>query len=274
MKLAKILSLLTSEPLFCTSEYRSALLEIFQQHASMGKEEYRTARTGKRGSGADVDVEQMEIEDGIAVIPIGGPMAIGLGEFEKGAGAVDMDDVAAEIEDCELNDEVNCVILSFDSPGGTVQGTAELGQKILACEKPIYAFTRGTMASAAYWLACSCHGIFASPSATVGNIGVAMVLNDVSKAADMQGVKVKVFASAPIKGIGTPGTSLNLQQENFLQARVMELAKEFYNHVSTYRSAIADEDMQGQFYTGKTALEKGFIDDIMPDLKSLKAFLS
>jgi signal peptide peptidase SppA len=274
MKLAKILTLLTSEPLFCSNEYRAALLEIFQQHASLGREEYKLARTGKVKSGSDLEVEQMEIEDGIAVIPIGGPVAIGLGEFEKGAGAVDMDDIQAEIADCEQNNEVESIILNFDCPGGSVQGTPETGARILACEKPIYAYTRGTMASAAYWLASSCNGIFASPSATVGNIGVALVVNDLSKMAEMQGVKVKVFASAPIKGIGTPGTSLSLQQESFLQARVMELAKSFYDHVSTHRSSIADDDMQGQFFTGQTALDKGFIDGIMSNIGELKSFLS
>lgn len=263
MKLAKILDILSNQPLLCAADYRSNLLEMFRQHAELSPADFRAERTGLAKSGQELDIRQMEIEDGIARIPVGGPIGQDLGEFEKGAGAVDVDDIRSEIEQAEEDDTVEAIVLDFDSPGGMVMGTPELGDYIASVEKPIYAFCRGMMCSGAYWLACSCDGIFCTPSAMIGNIGVCMVTNDLSKAAEMQGVKVKVFASGSIKGLSTKGTSLSPEQELFLRGHVMELAENFYSHVRANRAGISDDDMQGQFFTGNSALSKGFVDDIM-----------
>jgi len=274
MRLAQIHHLLRNEPLLCDSAYRITLLEMFQQHAEMERDEYLHLRTGKARSGSELDVQQMEVEDGVAIIPVGGPLGQNLGEFEKGAGAVDFDDIRSELQEAEADEEVGSIVLNFDSPGGMVSGTPETAAAILDVDKPIYAWTRGTMASAAYWLAAATDGIFATPSAVVGNIGVSMVFHDLSKLAELSGVKVKVFSSGPYKGMGTPGTSLTQEQELFLRARVMQIAEEFYHHVQDRRPAIKDEDMQGQFYSGNDAIVRGFVDDLMPDLDTLTRFLS
>lgn len=275
MRLAQILSTLKSEPLFCAYGYRQTLLDIFEQHANLNHEDYRMQRTGKASSGSDLEVEQMEKRGSVAIIPVGGPIGQGLGEFEKGAGAVDVDDIRDELMDADSDDEVENIILNFDTPGGMVTGTPELGEFIKdRIEKPVYAFTRGQMCSAGYWLAAACDGIFATKSADIGCIGVCMSFLDLSKMAEMKGIKVKVFGSGDYKGMGTPGTSLTPKQEILLQDRVQKLADIFYNHVRSERGQIADADMQGQTFKGQEALEKGFIDDLMPDLETLVNFLS
>jgi len=274
MRLAQILSVLKDEPLFCSPNYRHTLLELFQQHAELSRVDFQSKRTGKAQSGSMLEVEQMEKRGSVAIIPIGGPIGQGLGEFEKGAGAVDTDDIRKELEEAELDDEIENIILNFDSPGGMVVGTPELGEVIKAVEKPIYAFTRGQMCSAAYWLAASCDGIFATKSSDIGCIGVCAAFYDLTKMADMQGVKVKVFGSGDYKGMGTPGTALTPQQEILIQQRIMSLAQMFYQHVRSERGEIADADMQGQTFKGREALDRGFIDDLMPDLDGLISFLS
>lgn len=274
MKLPQIISVLKNEPLFCEFGYRFTLLDIFKQHSEMGGVEFRASRTGQAKSGSMLDVEQMEVIDGIAHIPIGGPIGYSLGEFEKGAGAVDVDDIADEIDQAESDDEVQTILLNFDTPGGMVTGTPELGEKIKDVEKPIYAFTRGKMCSAGYWLACSTDGIFATPTADIGCIGVCMSFLDVSRMADTAGVKVKVFGSGDYKGMGTPGTSLDAKQEMFLQQRVSQLANIFYDQVRGQRGQISDSDMQGQTFKGNEALDKGLIDGVMRDRRELVAFLS
>jgi signal peptide peptidase SppA len=273
MKLAQIYSVLKTEPLFCKDGYRETLLEMFEQHASMSAGEFKHARTGKARSGSDLEVEQMEVVDGIARIPVGGPIGQGLGEFEKGAGAVDVDDIAAELDEAEEDEEVKTIILNFDSPGGMVSGTPELGTRILAVEKPIYAWSRGHMCSAAYWLGCCTNGVFCSPTATIGSIGVCMSFMDMSKMADMAGIKVKVFGSGLYKGMGTPGTSLTPRQEILIEEQIKSLAGMFYSHVREQRGAIEDSDMQGQTFDGQSAMDKGFVDGIMTSLADLEAFL-
>lgn len=273
MNLAQIYSVLQGEPLFCRAGYRETLLELLNQHRAMSATEFKHARTGKAKSGQDNEVEQAEVVDGIARIPVSGPIGQGLGEFEKGAGAVDVDDIREELDEAEDNEEVNTILLNFDSPGGMVAGTPELGQRILAVEKPIYAWSRGQMCSAAYWLGCCTNGVFCTPTSTIGSIGVCMSFMDLSKMADMAGIKVKVFGSGEYKGMGQPGTSLTARQEIYLQDRVKKLADMFYDHVRAQRGAVEDEDMQGQTFSGMEAEGKGFVDGLMNNLGELEEFL-
>lgn len=273
MRLAQIYNLLRNDPLLCDNDYRMTLLEMLQDHAELDRAEYKHKRTGKARSGSELDVDEAVVRDGIAIIPIGGPVAINLGEFEKGAGAVDMDDIAAELDEAEESDEVKSIILNFDSPGGTVNGTWELCDKIMEVEKPIYSFSRGLMCSAAYAMACATDGIFATKTARVGNIGVYCVHHDLTQMAAQKGIAVKVFSSGPIKGAGVPGTALSLEQQNFKQAEVMGLAKTFFEHVRSRRGGIKDEDMGGQWYSGDVAGEKGFVDGIVANLAELEAHL-
>lgn len=269
MKLAQILTTLQNDPLLCDNAYRFALLELFQQHAALDKAEFQFKRSGKARSGSELDVEEAEVHDGVCIIPVGGPMGIGLGEFEKGAGAVDMDDLVSELDEAEESDQVQSIILNFDSPGGTVNGTFELCNRIMAVEKPIYSFSRGLCCSAAYAAACATDGIFGTCGGTFGNIGVYTTFVDMSQAAANAGIAVKVFSSGPIKGAGIPGTSMTLEQQVFLQARVMGMAKTFQDHVRARRGGISDADMGGQYFSGEEAGDRGFIDGMVNDIDEL-----
>ena len=273
MRLAQIYHILQNEPLLCDNDYRAVLLQMFQDHATLDRAEFKHKRTGMAKSGSELDVDEAEVRDGIAIIPVGGPLAINLGEFEKGAGAVDMDDLAAELDEAEENEEVHSIILNVDSPGGTVEGTFEFCDRILQVDKPIYAFTRGTMASAAFAIGCATDGIFATRSARVGNIGVYTTFLDLSQMAAQKGIAVKVISSGPIKGIGQPGTALTAEQQIFKQQEIMKLAEVFFSFVRERRGGIKDEDMGGQWYRGDDAGERGFVDAIVGNIGELEAYL-
>ena len=53
MRLAQILTTLQSEPLLCDNNYRSALLELFLQHAALDRAEFQHKRTGMARSGSE-----------------------------------------------------------------------------------------------------------------------------------------------------------------------------------------------------------------------------
>ena len=274
MRLAQIIHILRNEPLLCGNDYRVTLLGLLTDHRELERAEFQHKRTGQAKSGSELEVEEVEIRDGVCIIPVGGPMAINLGEFEKGAGAVDMDDIRAELQEAETSDEITAIVLNFDSPGGTYNGTFELCEWIKAnIEKPVYAFTRGTMCSGAYALACACDGIFATKSARVGNIGVYTTFMDLSGMADQKGIKVKVISSGPIKGLGVAGTSLTAEQELFMKQNVMNMAATFYSHVSSARP-VPDECMDGRWFSGDDATKNGFVDSIIGDLDELVMFLA
>ena len=73
--------------------------------------------------GAAIDLEQMQVIDGIAHIPIGGVIGKKLSGMEKGSGAVDVNDVAQELIQACADPAVTRILLHIDSPGGMVTGT-------------------------------------------------------------------------------------------------------------------------------------------------------
>ena len=130
------------------------------------------------------------VVDGVGIVPIVGVIGKGLSPLEKMMGAVDVNDVSAAIDAFAANPEVEKVALQISSPGGTVTGVEELANKVRNLEKPTLAYTDSEMASAAYWIGSAADRVVASPSSTVGSIGVYMAIPDYSEAAKMQGIEM------------------------------------------------------------------------------------
>jgi ClpP class serine protease len=59
-------------------------------------------------------------------------------------------------------------------------------------------------ASAAYWIATAADEVVVTPSGQVGSIGVFATHEDISKALDMEGIKVSLISAGKYKTEGTP----------------------------------------------------------------------
>jgi signal peptide peptidase SppA len=223
--------------------------------------------------GEKIEVPQMEIEDGIAVIPITGAIGRGLDWVDKYLGATDVSDVEADLDEAEESADVSRIILNIDSPGGMFSGTPELSDRIARCEKPVYAFTPGLLCSAAYWLACACDSVFATKSADIGCIGVYTTFLDLTAMAEQRGIKVQVFSSGIYKGMGVPGTALTDMQKELLQERINEMAEMFYEHVQSVRTDVPNEALQGQTFKASAAEELGLIDGIARNIEDVVSFI-
>lgn len=270
MRLPKLIETLTRTPLLMTPNSVDAILSVLQSD-----HQFRMKREGVDYCGEAVDLEQMTIEDGLAIVPVKGPLGIGLDKFEKGAGATDYQDIMADIAAANEDPKVENILLLMDTPGGMLGGLPECADAIAASDKPVYCFCPpgGTIASAGMWLAASCAGRFLSPSAQAGSIGVYCAYSDLSGMAEQRGIKIKVFSSGIYKGMGVPGTSLTAEQETYLQDSVETLAQEFYDHIRACLGDVPDEAMQGQMFRAQEAINIGFADDIVKSLDDLKQFL-
>lgn len=274
MKYPQILRTLKGEPLLIVGPAHASLISLFEDHATKPREEFKAEREGTGSCGEKVALEQMEIVDGIAHIPIGGPIGIRLGSFEKGAGAVDVGDITRELDEAEASDEVSAILFDIDSPGGMVTGTPEVADRIKRLTKPTYAFTNGTIASAAYWIACATDGIFATKSADIGSIGVYIPWLNSVEYYKGKGYKVELFTSGKYKGMGFPGTDLTAEQKEHINESVADIAEMFYSHVKSCRGQhIGDETMQGQTFRAPKAMERGLIDYIVRDKAEAASFL-
>ena len=198
--------------------------------------------------------------EGVGVIPIIGVIGKNLSPLEKMMGAVDVSDISDQIDAMLTMPEVTKIAFQVSSPGGTVTGVEELANKIRGIQRPTMAYTDTEMASAAYWIAgSSADRVVASPSSTVGSIGVYMAIPDYSKAAEMQGIKMVVIKSGIYKGAGIEGTSLTDDQMANLQANVDSIHADFKAAVNYKRKMVAADSMEGQSFSGRQAASLGLV---------------
>lgn len=163
------------------------------------------------------------------------------------------------------------VLLSIDSPGGNVDGTAELGNKINAVRENgmiVWAWVDGLAASAAYWVASQCDQIYASSqNAMVGSIGVITAVADQSGVLKNSGVKVYKIDTGEFKGIGAYFSPVSDAQIEQVKSRVMEIGTEFAATVARGRGIdvkIGEGIADGRVFRAEEAKKLGMIDGIAP----------
>jgi signal peptide peptidase SppA len=261
MRYAHFLRLL-SEPQLITPAAHASILSIITARLDGAAMPIREPGAG--ACGEEVEVEQMTVEDGIAFIPVSGAMGVKLNAFERGSGAVDTADIIEGLQFAENDGNVRGVFLDMDTPGGMYQGTPELARQLERMSKPVMSFTSGQICSAGYYAAAAATaGIYATPSADVGSIGVYCAFVDYSRMYADAGVSVELFKSDKYKGMGLPGTSLSDDQRTFLQDRIGKMAVEFKGFVKKHRAQVKDDAMRGQSLLSSEALDAGLIDGIV-----------
>lgn len=271
MKLQALLQQLYYEPALILPEAHASIRRLIESRIEHSEPFAR--EPGQDACGNEVETEQMEIRDGIAFIPIGGAIGQGLDPFERGSGAVDVDDIAADLDQAEEAKDVRAMVLDFDSPGGMVLGTPELADRISQVDKPIFSFTRSLIASAAYWLASSTDGIFSTETANIGSIGVYIPVHDMSMRYAQAGIKVELIKAGKLKGMGYPGTAMSDAGREHLQERVNKIYGMFTDHVKRNRGDISADTMQGQVFMGAEAMERGLIDGIVKSIDDVAGML-
>jgi signal peptide peptidase SppA len=133
---------------------------------------------------------------------------------------------------------VRAIVLDIDSPGGSVAGVQELADSIRAARgsKPIVAVANSLAASAAYWIGASADEFVVTPSGEVGSIGVFAAHQDVSKAAEIKGVKTTLISAGKYKTEGNPFEALSGEAQSAMQARVNDYYADFVRAVAQSRN--------------------------------------
>lgn len=180
-----------------------------------------------------------------------------------------------EIRNAANDPDVDGIMLAIDSPGGTVAGTPDLAADIAAAgkAKPVHAHIEDLGASAAFWAASQAARISANSStALVGSIGTLQVIYDQSAAAEKEGVRTLLFATGPLKGLGTPGTKVTEEQAAHVQQLVDSVQLSFDAAVKKGRNLSTAElaaVRHGGVLTAGAALDAKLIDAIQPLSKSI-----
>lgn len=160
--------------------------------------------------------------------------------------------------------DLRLVIFDIDSPGGYTTAVPETAaiMRQLSQHHNTLAFTQGMACSAAYWMASQCERIVCTPSSTVGSVGTYATIYDYSKMFEDAGIETHVLRAGTLKGIGVAGDRVTESQLAFLQSNVNKINASFLAAVKSGRGKLADEDLQGQWFDGDAAVEKGLADAV------------
>ena len=163
--------------------------------------------------------------------------------------------------------DVRAMIVSIDSPGGTVGGGEALYQAFtaVAAGKPVVAVMRGVAASAGYMIAMPANRVFARESTVTGSIGVLMETGEVSGLLQKLGVTAEALTSGPLKDQPSFTKPMSEQGRTVLHDLVMDMYDQFVGMVAKGRHMDPDKVRalaDGRAYTGRQALKLGLIDAI------------
>lgn len=217
-----------------------------------------------RGGDDDQYGSYTELIDGIAHVRASGPLMKHASSFSSSASTVLM---RREIRQAAADPNVRGILLSLDSPGGTVAGTRELANEVAAAAavKPVHGFAEDMAASAAYWVISQTARLSANATALVGSIGTYTVIHDLSAMASQQGIKVHVVRAGDMKGAGTPGTEVTPAQLAEMQRTIDALNSHFLQGVESGRKMTSEMVKllnDGRVHVGSAALDLKLIDAV------------
>ena len=203
---------------------------------------------------------RLEMRDGIAVLPVVGPLFRYANLFTQVSGASSYELLAKDFTQAVENPDVKAIVLNIDSPGGEVNGCAEFADMIHEARgvKPIVAYASGDAASGAYWIAAAADEIVVSKTSALGSIGVVGVYRG-NKGEDAVEV---VSSQSPYKRLD-PDTDDGRAR---LQKRIDAMADVFVDAVAKYRG-VASSHVQnhygsGDVFIGDAAVKQGLADRI------------
>jgi len=259
--LPRLLRALTCEPLAMDRDFLFSLVNVVRRH-NLGAsfdgaalhEELAVAYPRERSSSSDGTV---------AVIPVVGVIANRSQSMGVGA-----DQIAQAVTAAANSARVDAIVLDMDSPGGTVTGVPEAADAVHEASKikPIVSVSNGGMGSAAYWIGAAANEVVVSPSSKAGSVGVYMLHEDWSAAAESEGVVFTEISAGKYKTEGAPWKPLDEDAEAFLHAEVTAAYKWFTNDVARFRGATGAEVRkgygEGRYLGAKEAVAAGLADRV------------
>lgn len=203
----------------------------------------------------------------VAVIRAAGIVLPRCGEWAERYGwAISCERLPARIESA-AGEGCSAVLVTFNSPGGSVAGVQEAAKRIAAVSSrvPVVAVADHLAASAAYWLASACTAVVASPSAMVGSVGVITVRPSFARELDMGGVDIDVFYRGEGKTDGLVLVEMDDDGRRRMQATIDAYYADFAKAVAAgrgvSRKTVADS-WGAQVLTAQAAKAAGMVDQI------------
>lgn len=164
--------------------------------------------------------------------------------------------------------KVKAIAIIVDSPGGSVRLVPEAAQAMrdARARKPVVVSVGGLCASAAFWISANGSVIEATPSASVGAIGILTERVSVARQLDQEGIDVHVVSAGRFKSEGHPAIPITDAEAKDLQRRVDQAYAGFVDDVAAGRhvpaGAVRKGYGQGRLVEAADALKLHMIDAV------------
>lgn len=221
-------------------------------------------------SGGD---ENYQMAGAVAVVPISGMIFRSENVYTRWFGATALSLVQSTLTKLGNDAGVAGILLNIDSPGGDAVGNGELAQQIydLRSRKPVMAFGRGIVASAAYYIGSAASKLYLTPSTMAGSIG-SMVVHQQWKPED---VKFTVVTYGENKASTSPYNELSDAGKSQLRQLVTAYGQQFEADVARNRGVSVDTVRerfgQGMTFVGQEAVNRGLADGLANSLDEVLA---
>ncbi len=200
--------------------------------------------------------------DAVALIHLDGVIA-GTGSIYNGI--VTPEYFVDQLEQAEADPTVRAILIRVDSPGGTVAASQEIAMEIARVTKPVVVSIGDVCASGAYMVSSQCDEIIATPTSSVGSIGVIAQIPNVEGLLDTLGIEFQVLTAGEYKDAGSPYRSLTATETALFEEYIDVAYREFIRIVAEGRQmpeAKVEEMANGWIWPGTVALDMGLIDSI------------
>lgn len=217
-----------------------------------------------------------QVIDNVAIVELNGIIAKRMNLFTQISGGVSTQIAIRDFQQAFNDPGVTAIILSIDSPGGTVDGTEELANTIYEARqteaKPIIAYCDGSLCSGAYWIGAAADRIYINGSTQqVGSVGVVATHVDYSEQEKKEGIKTTEIFAGKYKRINTEYAPLTEEGRAYMQDRIDYFYSIFVNTMIRYRPnklAIPKDGVipwaEGKVFIGQQAIDNGLVDGVKP----------
>lgn len=210
----------------------------------------------------------MIVTDGIAVVPVTGPL-VSRGDWLTALfGATAYGDLMEALDAAFYDPGVRAVLLEVDTPGGDVGGLFDLTAGVQALKaatgKPLWAVASENALSAGYAVAAAADRLYVTRTGEAGSIGVVAAHVDESAADAMDGFKWTLIHAGAGKTDGNPHEPLSVSATAAIQADIDALYADFVALVAANRKLTPDavRDMGAAIFRGRRAVDAGLADRV------------
>ena len=264
----KILDILNA-PWAISQNYHQEMSQLYKSHMLGEKIDFKAIESAfiEETSKRDGTQNELNIQNGIAIINVSGPLTPQASFFSFFFGGRSMADIAKQLKLADESSEVKEKLFYMNTPGGTVEGAFELAEQVResAKIKPIKTYTDGMIASAGYLLAAATEEILISSGTNqVGSIGVISSKTDWTELDKKSGIVTTEYVSGKYKNIGSPDRKRDDFEDKAIQGTVDYLASIFIDNIATDRNLDVEfiDGLEAKLLIGQQAIDAGLVDGV------------